>query len=320
MSKQLIKTMMTELREIIPNEELEGLSQKIEDAISIKTRAGRSNIDAVTRSERIKLAIDKLKGIKEEIVEKIYEHGIEDPEKIKALMARTILKLNKAMESKHVIVDEIKKEQAAIDHGTNDNVQTTEALEDKNKLGSEVNENGEVAVLNPSIPSISRDTMRALVNKRFKLAMADKGDEIDRLYQKYRSENGISDEEHERLGDYVIPFKKSIIKAYKIYKNIDDYLEIPDNVETPTFEELYDAVEQMRGREQVKRLMKLSRLIEDARTQKIHEKGEKVVVEQKISDVKNEIHNEPVMTAPSEPVMSASRAPPTRRRYGKLII
>lgn len=319
--------MMQELREIIPNEELEGLGRKIEDAVSIKTRAGRSNIDAVTRSERIKLAIDKLKGIKEEIVEKIYEHGIEDPEKIKALMARTILKLNRAMESKHVIVDEIKKEQAAIDHGTNGNVQTTEALEDKNTLGSEANEKGEVAVLDPSPPPISRDTMRALVNKRFKLAMADKGDEINRLYQKYRSENGISDEEHERLGDYVIPFKKSIIKAYKIHKNIDDYLEIPDSVETPTFEELYDAVEQMRGREQVKKLMKLSRLIEDARTQKKHDKGETAVIEQKITEVKDEKRDEKhdesktstSASTSTSPTKSLSSVPP-RRRYGKLII
>ena len=102
MSKVLIKTMISELGAIIPQDELDKIADKITEVIDLKSKATRSNIDPLAKSERIKSTILQLGNIKEEIIEKLYDHGVEEPEKIRALTMKTMKKIDKAMESKYV--------------------------------------------------------------------------------------------------------------------------------------------------------------------------------------------------------------------------
>ena len=103
MSKVLIKTMISELGTIIPQDELDKIADKITEVIDLKSKATRSNIDPLAKSERVKSAILQLGNIKEEIIEKLYDHGVEEPEKIRALTMKTMKKIDKAMESKFVV-------------------------------------------------------------------------------------------------------------------------------------------------------------------------------------------------------------------------
>ena len=99
MSKVLIKTMISELGAIIPQDELDKIADKINEVIDLKSKATRSNIDPLAKSERIKSTILQLGNIKEEIIEKLYDHGVEEPDKIRALTMKTMKKIDKAMES-----------------------------------------------------------------------------------------------------------------------------------------------------------------------------------------------------------------------------
>ena len=65
MSKVLIKTMISELGTIIPQDELDKIADKITEVIDLKSKATRSNIDPLAKSERIKSAILQLGNIKE---------------------------------------------------------------------------------------------------------------------------------------------------------------------------------------------------------------------------------------------------------------
>ena len=239
MSKVLIKTMISELGAIIPQDELDKIADKITEVIDLKSKATRSNIDPLAKSERIKSAILQLGNIKEEIIEKLYDHGVEEPEKIRALTMKTMKKIDKAMESKYVVKDARKTEEPVIvqDPTTPKQGEPSTPKEDKDK----VDDGGNNIITNipENKPSLQRLPNKAeilsFIDGKFKIALNERPNEIQNIYRKYKEDHEISDE-----AAYPLEFKKSIIKANKIFNNIDEYFDIPDEVPTPTFEEIFN--------------------------------------------------------------------------------
>lgn len=280
MSKVLIKTMISELGAIIPQDELDKIADKITEVINLKTKATRSNIDPLAKSERIKSTILQLGNIKEEIIEKIYDHGVEEPDKIRALTMKTMQKIDKAMESKYVIKDEAKTdgpfgpearsaEEPVIvqDPTAPKQGEPSTPKEDKDK----VDDGGNNIITNipenkPALQHLpNKSQILSFIDGKFKIALNERPNEIQNIYQKYKEENEISNEEP---GAYPLEFKKSIIKANKIFNNIDEYFDIPEEVPTPTFEEIFNAVEQTKEKRKLEKLINLSEIIEDNRREK----------------------------------------------------
>lgn len=267
MSKVLIKTMIAELGAIIPQDELDKIADKITEVIDLKTKATRSNIDPLAKSERIKSTILQLGNIKEEIIEKLYDHGVEEPDKIRALTMKTMQKIDKAMESKFVIKDDMKTEEPVIvqDPTTPKQGETSTPKEDKDK----VDDGGNNIISNipenkPALQQLpNKSQILSFIDGKFKIALNERPNEIENIYNKYKEENEISDE-----ATYPLEFKKSIIKANKIFNNIDEYFDIPEEVPTPTFEEIFNAVEQTKEKRKLEKLINLSEIIEDNRREK----------------------------------------------------
>ena len=280
MSKVLIKTMIAELGAIIPQDELDKIADKITEVIDLKSKATRSNIDPLAKSERIKSTILQLGNIKEEIIEKLYDHGVEEPDKIRALTMKTMKKIDKAMESKYVIKDEVKNEEPVIvqDPTTPKQGEASVTKEDKDK----VDDGGNNIISNipenkPALQQLpNKSQILSFIDGKFKIALNERPNEIQNIYRKYKEENEIeSDEDAEPqsggsqgLTTYPLEFKKSIIKANKIFNNIDEYFDIPDEVPTPTFEEIFNAVEQTKEKRKLEKLINLSEIIEDNRREK----------------------------------------------------
>lgn len=267
MSKTLIKTMISELGAIIPQNELDKIADKITEVIDLKSKATRSNIDPLAKSERVKSAILQLGNIKEEIIEKLYDHGVEEPDKIRALTMKTMKKIDKAMESKYMIKDDMKTEEPVIvqDPTTPKQGEPSTPKEDKDK----VDDGGNNIITN--IPE-NKPAMQQLPNKsqilsfidgKFKIALNERPNEIQNIYRKYKEDHEISDG-----ATYPLEFKKSIIKTNKIFNNIDEYFDIPEDVPTPTFEEIFNAVEQTKEKRKLEKLINLSEIIEDNRREK----------------------------------------------------
>lgn len=269
MSKTLIKTMISELGAIIPQDELDKIADKITEVIDLKTKATRSNIDPLAKSERVKSTILQLGNIKEEIIEKLYDHGVEEPEKIRALTMKTMQKIDKAMESKYVIKDAAKDSEPVIvqDPTTPKQSEPTATKEDKDK----VDDGGNNIITNipenkPALQHLpNKAQILSFIDNKFKIALNERPNEILNIYQKYKEENEISDE---NPNEYPLEFKKSIIKANKIFNNIDEYFDIPEEVPTPTFEEIFNAVEQTKEKRKLEKLINLSEIIEDNRREK----------------------------------------------------
>lgn len=278
MSKTLIKTMISELGTIIPQDELDKIADKITEVIDLKTKATRSNIDPLAKSERVKSAILQLGNIKEEIIEKLYDHGVEEPEKIRSLTMKTMKKIDKAMESKYVIkdgtpsgypearsADAVKTEPVIVqDPAAPKQGEPTTPKEDKDK----VDDGGNNIITNipenkPALQHLpNKSQILSFIDGKFKIALNEKPNEIQNIYRKYK-------EEHEIESDtYPLEFKKSIIKANKIFNNIDEYFDIPEEVPTPTFEEIFNAVEQTKEKRKLEKLINLSEIIEDNRREK----------------------------------------------------
>ena len=286
MSKVLIKTMISELGAIIPQDELDKIADKITEVIDLKSKATRSNIDPLAKSERIKSAILQLGNIKEEIIEKLYDHGVEEPEKIRALTMKTMKKIDKAMESKYVsryaartegsFKDEEKTEEPVIvqDPTTPKQGEPSTPKEDKDK----VDDGGNNIITNipenkpslqrhesasgPRVQLPNKSEILSFIDGKFKIALNERPNEIQNIYRKYK-------EDHEIESDtYPLEFKKSIIKANKIFNNIDEYFDIPEEVPTPTFEEIFNAVEQTKEKRKLEKLINLSEIIEDNRREK----------------------------------------------------
>lgn len=291
MSKTLIKTMMSELGAIIPQNELDKIADKITEVIDLKARSARSNIDPLAKSERIKSTILQLGNIKEEIIEKLYDHGVEEPDKIRALTMKTMKKIDKAMESKYVIKDAAKVEEPVIvqDPTTPKQGEASVPKEDKDK----VDDGGNNIISNipenkPALPKT-----QSFINGKFKIALNERPNEIKNVWDKYKEEN-------EDDAAYPLEFKKSIIKANKIFNNIDEYFDIPEDVPTPTFEEIFNAVEQTKEKRKLEKLINLSEIIEDNRREK---------------EVRTKIKRD--LPEPTEPKRKAQRA--TDRVLGKLM-
>lgn len=299
MSKTLIKTMMSELGTIIPQNELDKIADKITEVIDLKARATRSNIDPLARSERIKSTILQLGNIKEEIIEKLYDHGVEEPDKIRALTMKTMKKIDKAMESKRVIKDDPVRETQNADAAkvsepvivqdptTPKQGEPSTPKEDKDKVDDEGNniisnipENKPALQLLPNKAQIL-----SFINGKFKIALNERPNEIKNIWDKYKEENEISEPQRtfgpeaqnaesgrsrglDESKTYPLEFKKSIIKANKIFNNIDEYFDIPEDVPTPTFEEIFNAVEQTKEKRKLEKLINLSEIIEDNRREK----------------------------------------------------
>lgn len=292
MSKVLIKTMISELGAIIPQDELDKIADKITEVIDLKSKATRSNIDPLAKSERIKSTILQLGNIKEEIIEKLYDHGVEEPDKIRALTMKTMKKIDKAMESKYIIKDarnpcgvpeaqsaEVKNEEPVIvqDPTTPKQGEPSVTKEDKDK----VDDGGNNIITNipENKPALQRLPNKAqilsFIDGKFKIALNERPNEIENIYQKYKEENEISEPQSggsqgldEDAATYPLEFKKSIIKANKIFNNIDEYFDIPEEVPTPTFEEIFNAVEQTKEKRKLEKLINLSEIIEDNRREK----------------------------------------------------
>lgn len=282
MSKVLIKTMIAELGAIIPQDELDKIADKITEVIDLKTKAARSNIDPLAKSERIKSSILQLGNIKEEIIEKLYDHGVEEPDKIRALTMKTMKKIDKAMESKYVIKDEVKTEEPVIvqDPTAPKQGEASTPKEDKDK----VDDGGNNIISNipenkPALQHLpNKSQILNFIDNKFKIALNERPNEIQNIYQKYKEENEIDDgtpsgfPEARSADDdgaaYPLEFKKSIIKTNKIFRNIDEYFDIPDEVPTPTFEEIFNAVEQTKEKRKLEKLINLSEIIEDNRREK----------------------------------------------------
>ena len=288
MSKVLIKTMISELGAIIPQDELDKIADKITEVIDLKSKATRSNIDPLAKSERIKSTILQLGNIKEEIIEKLYDHGVEEPDKIRALTMKTMKKIDKAMESKYVIKDNMKTEEPVIvqDPTTPKQGEPSTPQEDKDK----VDDGGNNIITNipENKPSLQRLPNKAeilsFIDGKFKIALNEKPNEIQNIYRKYKEENEISDE-----ATYPLEFKKSIIKANKIFNNIDEYFDIPEEVPTPTFEEIFNAVEQTKEKRKLEKLINLSEIIEDNR----REKEAKAIIKTERDSVQVQEHRAP---------------------------
>lgn len=277
MSKVLIKTMIAELGAIIPQDELDKIADKITEVIDLKTKAARSNIDPLAKSERIKSSILQLGNIKEEIIEKLYDHGVEEPDKIRALTMKTMQKIDKAMESKYVIKDEVKTEEPVIvqDPTAPKQGEASTPKEDKDK----VDDGGNNIISNipenkPALQHLpNKSQILNFIDNKFKIALNERPNEIQNIYQKYKEEKPLSGES-QRLNEiedgaaYPLEFKKSIIKTNKIFRNIDEYFDIPDEVPTPTFEEIFNAVEQTKEKRKLEKLINLSEIIEDNRREK----------------------------------------------------
>lgn len=280
MSKVLIKTMIAELGAIIPQDELDKIADKITEVIDLKTKAARSNIDPLAKSERVKSSILQLGNIKEEIIEKLYDHGVEEPDKIRALTMKTMKKIDKAMESKYVIKDEVKTEEPVIvqDPTAPKQGEASTPKEDKDK----VDDGGNNIISNipenkPALQQLpNKSQILNFIDGKFKIALNERPNEIQNIYQKYKEENEIDDGTPKgfpeaRSADgaaYPLEFKKSIIKTNKIFRNIDEYFDIPDEVPTPTFEEIFNAVEQTKEKRKLEKLINLSEIIEDNRREK----------------------------------------------------
>lgn len=268
MSKTLIKTMISELGTIIPQDELDKIADKITEVIDLKTKATRSNIDPLAKSERVKSTILQLGNIKEEIIEKLYDHGVEEPDKIRALTMKTMQKIDKAMESKYVIKDEAKNVEPVIvqDPTAPKQGEPSTPKEDKDK----VDDGGNNIITNipenkPALQRLpNKSQILSFIDGKFKIALNEKPNEIQNIYRKYKEENEINENENE----YPLEFKKSIIKANKIFNNIDEYFDIPEEVPTPTFEEIFNAVEQTKEKRKLEKLINLSEIIEDNRREK----------------------------------------------------
>lgn len=288
MSKTLIKTMMAELGAVIPQDELDKIADKIAEVIDLKTKAARSNIDPLAKSERIKSTILQLGNIKEEIIEKLYDHGVEEPDKIRALTMKTMKKIDKAMESKYVrhevprtedsIKDDVKVSEPVIvqDPTTPKQGEPSTPKEDKDKVDdggnnivSNIPENKPAlqqrhgSASGPEVQLPKKAEILSFIDGKFKIALNERPNEIKNIYDKYKEENEISDE-----ATYPLEFKKSIIKANKIFNNIDEYFDIPEDVPTPTFEEIFNAVEQTKEKRKLEKLINLSEIIEDNRREK----------------------------------------------------
>lgn len=288
MSKTLIKTMISELGSVIPQEELDKIADKITEVIDLKAKAIRSNIDPLAKSERVKSAILQLGNIKEEIIEKLYDHGVEEPDKIRNLTLKTMQKIDKAMNSKYVIKDEAKTARAESPEGQSPEepviVQDPTApkqgepstpKEDKNKVDdggnniiSNIPENKPALQRLPNKAALQREPgaqseILTFIDNKFKIALNERPNEIKNIWDKYKEENGT-----ENPQAYPLEFKKSIIKTNKIFSNIDEYFDIPEEVPTPTFEEIFNAVEQTKEKRKLEKLINLSEIIEDNRREK----------------------------------------------------
>lgn len=266
MSKTLIKTMISELGAIIPQDELDKIADKITEVIDLKTKATRSNIDPLAKSERVKSTILQMGNIKEEIIEKLYDHGVEEPDKIRALTMKTMQKIDKAMESKYVIKDEAKVEEPVIvqDPTTPKQGEPSVPKEDKDK----VDDGGNNIISNipenkPALQQLpNKSQILTFIDGKFKIALNERPNEIKNIWDKYKEDNEIISNE------YPLEFKKSIIKTNKIFSNIDKYFDIPEEVPTPTFEEIFNAVEQTKEKRKMEKLINLSEIIEDNRREK----------------------------------------------------
>lgn len=279
MSKTLIKTMISELGSVIPQEELDKIADKITEVIDLKAKAIRSNIDPLAKSERVKSSILQLGNIKEEIIEKLYDHGVEEPDKIRNLTLKTMQKIDKAMNSKYIIKDEAKTEEPVIvqDPTAPKQGEASTPKEDKDK----VDDGGNNIISNipenkPALQHLpNKSQILNFIDNKFKIALNERPNEIKNIYQKYKEENEIDDgtpsgfpearSADEDGAAYPLEFKKSIIKTNKIFNNIDEYFDIPEEVPTPTFEEIFNAVEQTKEKRKLEKLINLSEIIEDNR-------------------------------------------------------
>lgn len=269
MSKTLIKTMISELGSVIPQEELDKIADKITEVIDLKAKAIRSNIDPLAKSERVKSAILQLGNIKEEIIEKLYDHGVEEPDKIRNLTLKTMQKIDKAMNSKYVIKDDMKTGEPVIvqDPTAPKQGEPSTPKEDKDKVDD--GGNNIISNIPENKPALQRlpnkSQILTFIDNKFKIALNERPNEIKNIYDKYKEENGI---ENENDATYPLEFKKSIIKTNKIFSNIDEYFDIPEEVPTPTFEEIFNAVEQTKEKRKLEKLINLSEIIEDNRREK----------------------------------------------------
>ena len=311
MSKTLIKTMISELGAIIPHDELDKIADKITEVIDLKSKATRSNIDPLAKSERIKSTILQLGNIKEEIIEKLYDHGVEEPDKIRALTMKTMKKIDKAMESKYVIRDEEKTEEPVIvqDPTAPKQGEPSTPKEDKDKVDD--GGNNIISNIPENKPALQRlpnkSQILSFIDGKFKIALNERPNEIENIYRKYKEENEIDSNE-----DYPLEFKKSIIKTNKIFSNIDKYFDIPEEVPTPTFEEIFNAVEQTKEKRKMEKLMNLSEIIEDNRREK--------EAKDSVHGAKRQTESAPKMKGdlPEELPPPTSVLPPTPKRIGKL--
>lgn len=308
MSKVLIKTMMSELGSIIPQNELDKIADKITEVIDLKSRATRSNIDPLAKSERIKSTILQLGNIKEEIIEKLYDHGVEEPDKIRALTMKTMQKIDKAMESKYVIKDEVKVEEPVIvqDPTTPKQGEPSVPKEDKDK----VDDGGNNIITNipenkPALQQLPKSQILSFIDSKFKIALNERPNEIENIYRKYKEDNEIDSNEYPH--EYPLEFKKSIIKANKIFSNIDEYFDIPEEVPTPTFEEIFNAVEQTKEKRKMEKLINISEIIEDNRLRS-SESGARREKEAKAN----------IKTTSMKGNLPEELPPPTPKRIGKL--
>lgn len=281
MSKTLIKTMISELGSVIPQDELDKIADKITEVIDLKAKAIRSNIDPLAKSERVKSAILQLGNIKEEIIEKLYDHGVEEPDKIRNLTLKTMQKIDKAMNSKYVIKDEVKEEEPVIvqDPTAPKQGEPSVTKEDKDKVDdggnniiSNIPENKPALQRLPNKPPGRQEPgaqaqILTFIDNKFKIALNERPNEIKNIWDKYKEENGIENENGNETA-YPLEFKKSIIKTNKIFSNIDEYFDIPEEVPTPTFEEIFNAVEQTKEKRKLEKLINLSEIIEDNRREK----------------------------------------------------
>lgn len=315
MSKTLIKTMISELGSVIPQEELDKIADKITEVINLKAKAIRSNIDPLAKSERVKSAILQLGNIKEEIIEKLYDHGVEEPDKIRNLTLKTMQKIDKAMNSKYVIKDDMKTEEPVIvqDPTAPKQGEPSTPKEDKDK----VNDGGNNIISNipenkPALQQLpNKSQILTFIDNKFKIALNERPNEIKNIYDKYKEENGI---ENENEAAYPLEFKKSIIKTNKIFSNIDEYFDIPEEVPTPTFEEIFNAVEQTKEKRKLEKLINLSEIIEDNRREKEAIKTENTT---KIKGDLPERHSVPEDQR-SEELPPPTPTPPRVQRLGKL--
>lgn len=317
MSKTLIKTMISELGSVIPQEELDKIADKITEVIDLKAKAIRSNIDPLAKSERVKSAILQLGNIKEEIIEKLYDHGVEEPDKIRNLTLKTMQKIDKAMNSKYVIKDGtpsgVPEARSADEAKTGEPVivqdptapkqgEASTPKEDKDK----VDDGGNNIISNipenkPALQQLpNKSQILTFIDNKFKIALNERPNEIKNIYDKYKEENGINENGNEAA--YPLEFKKSIIKTNKIFSNIDEYFDIPEEIPTPTFEEIFNAVEQTKEKRKLEKLINLSEIIEDNRREK--EKRTFSPEETPKGDLPDEL--------------PPPRAPPKVQRLGKL--